>query len=151
MSSNDDTIDTLNDLIETTKDGEYGFRACAEQAKSPELKQLLADRAAQCAEGAGELQSIVSSLGGKAEDSGTASGAMHRGWVSVRSTLSSFTDLAVLEECERGEDKALARYRSALEQPLPPEVRSIVERQSRGVQANHDLIRDRRNSLRAAA
>lgn len=151
MSTQDDTIDTLNDLIETTKDGEYGFRQCAEQAKAPELKQLLADRAAQCAEGAGELQSLVASLGGKPDQGGSASGAMHRGWVSVRSTLSSFTDLAVLEECERGEDKALARYRKALNEPLPANVQSIVERQARGVQANHDLIRDRRNALRAAA
>ena len=28
--SNDDIIDTLNDLIETSKDGEYGFRTSAE-------------------------------------------------------------------------------------------------------------------------
>jgi hypothetical protein len=27
---NDDVIDTLNKLIETCKDGEFGFRACAE-------------------------------------------------------------------------------------------------------------------------
>lgn len=151
MSEKDHTIDTLNDLIETTKDGEYGFRLCAEQAKSPELKQLLADRAAQCAEGAAELQSLVSSLGGRPDDSGTASGALHRGWVSVRGKLSTLTDLAVLEECERGEDRALARYRSALKDPLPTQVQSIVERQMRGVQANHDLIRDRRDSLRATA
>lgn len=151
MSANDDTIDTLNELIETSKDGEYGFRVCAEQAKAPELKQLLADRASQCAQGAAELQSLVSTLGGKPDQGGSASGAMHRGWVAVRGTLSTFTDLAVLEECERGEDNALARYRGALKQTLPPDVLNVVERQLRGVQSNHDLIRARRDALRAAA
>jgi uncharacterized protein (TIGR02284 family) len=149
--SNTDTIDTLNDLIETSKDGEYGFHACAEHAKSAELRQLLDARASECRQGAAELQELVVALGGKAEQGGSAGGALHRGWVSVRSALSSRDDLAMLEECERGEDKALARYREALKAELPPSVQSVVERQMRGVQTNHDQIRDRRNQLRAAA
>jgi uncharacterized protein (TIGR02284 family) len=149
--SDSKTIDTLNDLIETSKDGEYGFRACAEHVKSAELKQMLDKRAQECAQGSHELQELVSALGGKPDQGGSAAGALHRGWVSVRSALTSQDDLAVLEECERGEDKALARYRDALKEPLPPSVQGVVERQMRGVQANHDLIRDRRNQLRAAA
>ncbi len=31
---NKEVVSTLNDLIETCKDGEYGFRECAEHAKS---------------------------------------------------------------------------------------------------------------------
>ena len=37
----------------------------------------------------------------------------------MRATLSTYDDKAVLEECERGEDNALARYRKALQKPLP--------------------------------
>ncbi|MGZ8198608.1 MAG: DUF2383 domain-containing protein, partial [Burkholderiales bacterium] len=33
-----DVIDTLNDLIETCKDGEEGFRTCAEDIKRADLK-----------------------------------------------------------------------------------------------------------------
>jgi len=146
----DDTIETLNDLIEISKDGEYGFRSSAEHLKSAELRQMLEARAVECAEGARELQELVVSLGGKADHGGSAGGALHRGWVSVRSALSSRDDLAIIEECERGEDKALARYRAALETTLPPSVQQVVERQLRGVQANHDLIRDRRDQMRAS-
>src|SRR5678810_541401 len=32
--TNENVIDTLNTLIETCKDGEYGFRTCAENVKS---------------------------------------------------------------------------------------------------------------------
>jgi len=39
--TNDEIISTLNDLIETLKDGEYGFKTCAEAVKDMELKQVL--------------------------------------------------------------------------------------------------------------
>ncbi len=48
MTHIDRLIDALNDLIETSKDGEYGFRACAEEVESDAAKQLFASRAEQC-------------------------------------------------------------------------------------------------------
>ena len=36
----DDVIETLNDLIETSRDGEQGFRTCAQGVTSPNLKML---------------------------------------------------------------------------------------------------------------
>jgi uncharacterized protein (TIGR02284 family) len=55
-------------------------------------------------------------------------------------------DHAILAECERGEDVAKSAYESALDKDLPVEVRTIVERQYRGVKENHDKIRDLRNA-----
>ena len=46
-----EVIDVLNDLIEVSKDGEYGFTECAEHAKSAEIKTALAARARDCASG----------------------------------------------------------------------------------------------------
>ncbi|MDB5871641.1 MAG: hypothetical protein JWQ07_1083, partial [Ramlibacter sp.] len=125
----DDVVDALQDLTECCKDGEYGFRACAEQAKRADLKSTFLQRADDCRGAAQELNEQIRSLGGKAEEHGSAAGAMHRGWVSVKATLSTYDDKAVLEECERGEDNAMARYRKALKQPLPAGVKLIVERQ----------------------
>lgn len=139
--SNDDVVDVLNDLIENCKDGEYGFRSCAEHAKSAELKSVFSARADDCARGAEELQAQVMALGGKPSDSGTAAGAMHRGWVAVRGTLSTYDDHAMLAECERGEDTAVRRYREALDKDLPQDIRALVERQLQGAQHNHDQIK----------
>src|SRR4051812_9040119 len=147
----DDVIDALQDLVECCKDGEYGFRTSAEQAKRQDLKTTFQQRAQDCRRGADELNEQIRSLGGKVEDSGSALGAMHRGWVSVKSTLSTYDDKAVLEECERGEDNALARYRKALKQDLPAEVKQLVERQMQGVQRNHDQIKMLRDQFRAAS
>ncbi|MCE4536300.1 PA2169 family four-helix-bundle protein [Pelomonas sp. P7] len=149
--SNDDIVDTLNDLIETSKDGEHGFRASAEYLKDPAIQQSFVRRAEECREAAAELQALVVRFGGKAEDSGTAVGAMHRGWVAVKGTLAGYTDKAILEETERGEDTALASYRKALEKPLPPDVRNVVERQFEGVKRNHSQVRTWRDQARATA
>lgn len=148
--SHDDIIDTLNDLIETSKDGEYGFRASAEYVKDTALRQSFERRAEECRTAAGELQSLVARLGGKAEDGGTAAGAMHRGWVAVKGTLAGYTDKAILEETESGEDSALEVYRQALAEDLPPDVRGVVERQYEGVKRNHLQIRTLRDQARAA-
>jgi uncharacterized protein (TIGR02284 family) len=148
--SNDDIIDTLNDLIETSKDGEYGFRTSAEYLQDATLKQTFMARAEECRQAAAELQQLVLRFGGKAEDSGSAAGALHRGWVAVKGTLAGYTDKAILEETERGEDTALASYRKALDESLPPDVRVVVERQYEGVKRNHLQIRTLRDAARAA-
>jgi uncharacterized protein (TIGR02284 family) len=146
--SQDDVIACLNTLIETSKDGEYGFRTSADQATDAQLKQLFLQRADECRDAATELQALVRDHGGTAEDSGTAAGAMHRGWVAVKSKLSGYTDLAVLEDVERGEDKAVGDYRDVLGKALPPGVRAVLERQFEGVKRNHAQVRALRDQAR---
>jgi uncharacterized protein (TIGR02284 family) len=144
---NKDVIATLNDLIETSKDGEHGFRTCADGIKSAHLKQLFQQAAERCAQGAAELQAKVRNLGGDPEKSGSVSGSLHRGWVNVKSSITGMDEAAVLAECERGEDVAKHAYQSALEKDLPSDVRSIVERQYQGVLQNHDRVRNARNAV----
>ena len=147
----DDTESVLNDLIEISKDGEKGFAKAAEDAHDAELKSLFNVCARRCREGATELQAQVRALGGNPETSGSAAGALHRGWISLREAISSRDDKAILEECEKGEDYAKAQYRKALEQNLPADVRAIVDRQYQGVLANHDRVRALRDRYRASA
>ncbi len=144
----DDTIDTLNSLIEVSRDGEYGFRTSAEHARDPQLKALFSKRADECAQAARELAQHVVQLGGDAEDGGTTAGAMHRGWVAVKSSMTSYTDLQILEDTECGEDRALASYENALNDGLPEPARSVVERQLAGVRRNHEQVRSLRDTAR---
>ena len=146
---NEDVIDTLNKLIETCKDGEYGFRTCAEHVKSQQLRTVFLERAESCRKGATELQAEVTRLGGKPETDSSATGTLHRGWVNLKGVLTGDNDHAALEECERGEDAALARYRDAIKESLPGDVAAIVQRQYEGVKRNHDQIRSLRNATRS--
>lgn len=151
LIKDDEVVEVLNDLVETSKDGEYGFRVCAEHCKSAELKTVFERRSAECRAAAQELQRLVAEYGGKPETGGTVSGAMHRGWLAVRGTVALNDDLSMLEESERGEDTARDRYRKALKKPLPPSVLAVVQRQAEGVQRNHDEVKRLRDQMRAAA
>lgn len=146
----DNIASVLNELIETSKDGEKGFLTAAEDTKNTELKAIFLRRAQDCAKGAVELQQLVSRMGGRADEGGSVAGAMHRGWVNLKAAVSARDDLAILEECERGEDVAKAKYRKALEDTqLPDDVRTAVQHQYDGVIRNHDQIRDLRDRYRS--
>ena len=148
MASNDDVIDTLNDLLEACRDGEYGFAACADHTSSTDLRELLLRHAGECRTAGLELQTLIRQLGGEADEGGSVSGALHRGWVSVRGTLGGYSDQAMLDECERGEDAAVASYRKALRTNLPTAIRNVVERQAQGAQRNHDQVKSMRDALK---
>jgi uncharacterized protein (TIGR02284 family) len=150
VADDEEVIDTLNDLLESCRDGEYGFRECAEHARSEDIKVLLHRHSGECRAAGLELQTLIRQLGGKPDDGGSMAGALHRGWVSVRATLSAYSDQAMLNECERGEDTAVARYRKALKQNLPSAIRAVVERQAQGAQRNHDQVKALRDALKAS-
>jgi uncharacterized protein (TIGR02284 family) len=143
---NHDVIATLNDLLEISRDGEQGFRTCAEGVQSPNLKALFEAAARRCAGGAAELEAKIRSLGGEPAQGGSISGSMHRAWTNIKSTITGMSEHAVLAECERGEDAAKAAYEAALQKSLPADVRTLVERQYQGVKANHDRVRNLRNA-----
>ena len=147
---NDEVISTPNDLIETCKDGEDGFRTCASDVGDTTLKTFFSSRAQQCGAAAVELQNLVRAYGGDPEKSASLGGAIHRRWVDVKSAIMGHDDKAVLKECERGEDVAVASYRKALEKNLPADVRSVVEQQYQGVLQNHDEVRSLRDQYRSA-
>ena len=144
-----EVISTLNDLIETCKDGEKGFRVCAEDVSRPELKTLFNQRAGECAQSAQELQAIVIRLGGEPEDSTSVAGDLHRRWVDLKSLITGKDDEAILNECERGEDVAKRSYHKALEKALPEDIRQVVQRHYDGVLRNHDQVKMLRAAERA--
>ena len=149
MADNKQVVSVLNDLLENARDGEYGFKTCAEQVETANAKQLFASRAQGCAEAGRELEGLIVQYGGEPASGGTAAGALHRGWVQVKGAVGADSELSILESCERGEDSAIARYRKALKQSLPADVRAVVQKQADGAQRNHDQIRDLRNAARA--
>ncbi|MFC5696271.1 PA2169 family four-helix-bundle protein [Pseudomonas sp. GCM10022186] len=136
-----DIIRTLNTLIETCKDGEAGFKACATDVERQDLQQLFLERSKECGSAASELQRSVLELGGKPQQGSSISGDLHRRWVDLKALVTGKDEAAVLDEAERGEDVARKHYAEALRQPLPSEIRAMVQRQYEGVLRNHDEIR----------
>jgi len=146
FESNDKVISTLNGLIETCKDGQEGFQTAAEGVERSDLKTLFYEFSQQRAEFAGVLQELVRSLGGDPEHSGSMSGAIHRGWIDIKSAVTGQDDEAILNECERGEDSAKDTYREAMEMNLPANIADVISQQSQAILAAHNRIRSLRDA-----
>lgn len=145
-ASNDDVISTLNGLIETCKDGQDGFTQAAEGVERSDLKSLFYEFSQQRSQFAGELQELVRGLGGDPEKSGSVAGALHRGWINIKSAVTGKDEGAILNECERGEDSAKAAYKNALEEALPANVISVIQQQYTSIQAAHDRVKALRDA-----
>jgi len=144
-------VSTLNDLIETCRDGQNGFKEAAENVTSPDLKTFLNQIAMERAQFVNELQLEVRTLGGDPQKSGSATAAIHRGWIDIKGTLTGKDDHSILSECERGEDSAVEAYKDALKLDLPSNIRSTIERQFQSVKLVHDRVKQMRDSKAAAS
>ena len=142
-------ITTLNDLIETLKDGQEGFRAAAEDVQSAELRTLFGEYSRQRAGFIVDLQTLAVAEGETTPDTdGSVAGALHRGWIDLKAALTTKNDHAILAECERGEDSAVAAYKKALaDTSLAGQVRATLQSQAIEVQAAHDRVRQLRYAL----
>lgn len=144
MNTNDTNkavLDTLNNLIETCKDGEEGFRTAADGLTDQSAKATFAKFARERGQMARELQDEVKGLGGSPETSGSTAGTLHRGWINIKSVVTGKDDHKIIAEAERGEDVAKAAYESALKEALPVQVTALVSRQAALVRAAHDQVR----------
>lgn len=150
--THDEIVSTLNDLIKVCNDGSEGFKACAEHAdvESGALKTLLVQRQRECVSASDALRALVVQQGGEAATGTTIGGSLRRGWLDIKANIAGKKDLAVLEECERGEDVAKAAYKKALDKGLPPPIRAVVEQQYQGVLRNHDQIKVLRDGEKLA-
>lgn len=147
---NDNAISVLNNLIETCKDGELGFKTAAEGLKNPAIKSKFLEYSRQRGEMARELQSEVRRLGGDPEKAGSTAGSLHRGWLDIKSAVTGKDDHAIVAEAERGEDVAKSAYEDALKEALPPSAQTLVQQQAVKVRQAHDAVRDLRDREKVA-
>ena len=137
----DDVASTLNQLIQTCKDGENGFRVAAESVDDVNLQHLLESYSQQRSEFAAELESEVKRLDQNPAEAGHLAAALHRGWMDIKSLATGRDEAAIIAECERGEDVAVKAYEQVLASGLPADLRALVERQFFKVKEAHDQIR----------
>jgi uncharacterized protein (TIGR02284 family) len=139
----------IDNLIETLKDGQEGFKQAAESVKDPQLKSVFDEYSRQRARFVGELRSQAQSLEEReSKPSGSAAGALHRGWINLKSALTRGDDHAILAECERGEDSAVEQYKKALDNGLSASVQQIVSRQYTQVKQAHDRVKSLRDATK---
>ena len=139
----------LNELVETLKDGQKGYADAMTDVEDTNLKETFRHYATQRAEYITEIEDQMFKLNLKPDESasGSVTGTVHRAWIDLKAALTSKDNKAVLNECERGEDYAKNAYQTALKaQDLPPNLKSVIEKQYQGVTEALDKIKSLRDS-----
>ncbi|ELR22355.1 uncharacterized protein ACA1_253410 [Acanthamoeba castellanii str. Neff] len=140
-------VSTLNTLIETTKDSKEGFKTAADHVKDANIKKNFQEYAQQREQFSKELQDQVKKLGGTPETSGSTLGAIHRGWVNLKSAL-TVSDKAIVSEVVNGETVAEKYFVDASkDQSLPQEALGLVQKQHAKVQESLNYAKDLYNKL----
>ena len=136
----------LNELIETCKDGENGYRHAADKVKDSSLKSMFMKYSGQRGTYAQELEKLVGGMGEEPTKSEHVTAKLHRGWISVKEAVTGDSDKQIVNEVEAGEDSAMKAYKEATSKSLPPEVAQVVQKQFAGVQEAHNIMRDMKHS-----
>lgn len=87
--------------------------------------------------------------GDEPSSSGTAGGALHRGWMQLKGAAGADSGFSILEFCEHAANSSLGHYRVALGDDLPPDVRAVVERHAVVAKQVDEQIRDLRDAGRS--
>lgn len=153
MEISEKALDVINDLIKINNDRVAGFEKAGTDLEGEDtgLITVFNKLAGESRQYAAELTDAAHQLAGEAADGTSTSGDLHRAWIDIKSTFTGSDLLAILNECERGEDAAKAAYRDALdpENELSPQLVEALQRQQQGIIKGHDQIRSLRDQVKA--
>ena len=152
---NNDALKAINSLVETCRDGEKGFKTAAESVDNPQLKTELTRFAQQRAGFRSELESCMKQIGGAPEETTSvggvameAAGAVHRGWINIKSAITGHDNKAILNECENGDAAALKAYENVMSSSeIPMDVKNVIQKQHDEIEATKTAIASLKNTV----
>jgi uncharacterized protein (TIGR02284 family) len=153
MTTNENLVEVLNDLVQINNDRIEGYEKAAEETKDIDidLKAIFINMAEDSIKYKTELINEISNLGGDPETGTTGLGKLHRVWMDVKATFAGHERQSVLEACEFGEDAAQKAYRDALasDAEMSAETRQLITSQQASLKTSHDIIKKYRDIRKA--
>src|SRR5262245_10833012 len=147
--TNEQTVQDLNKLIQVCLDGELGYRTAARKVSASKLRTIFADYAIRRSQFADELRAEVERQGGSAAYSGSLAASLHRGWISLSSSVSHGDTGAIVAACETGEDSARGSYEVILRSGISGNARSLVESQWKAIEYAQLELQHLKNQMAA--
>ena len=144
-------VQTLEKLIEICRDGQEGYRDAAEHVRDQQLKRLLSEVSLERAKFAGDLENEAVRWGKADVDrSGSAMGAIHRGWTGLKASFGGGDD-AILSSMEKGDTYTQDQYDECIRDGhLPDDILGIVRNQAQAIVGTLDRVRALRQRRKAA-
>lgn len=151
---NKNALKAINSLLETVKDGQKGYQTAADNVDNPQLKSELTRFSQQRADFRNELERCIKQFGGSPEDTSVsglamdAAGAVHRGWINLKSAITGHDNKAILNECENGDAAALKTYESVMNSSdIPVNVKSVIQKQHDEIEAAKAAVSSLKNTV----
>ena len=148
--NNNEVISILDDLIETCRKGQEGFRNAAESMQNIEFRRLFNIFSQQRTQFMTELQAEVHRLGGDAnqgkDTAKDTAAALPSNTLPFRTAAATRSagirdEASIIAECQREEEAAVNDYQEALKADLPLDVQYVVKRQYMDIKDAYDRIR----------
>jgi uncharacterized protein (TIGR02284 family) len=140
--NNTEMTSALNDLLTRSYDAVKGYEEAANEVNHLQLRQWMFNNAENRTTYISELESQIKNLGGTPDRGSSFLASLHRIWLEYKANIND-GDEAVLEECIRGEERAVEDYDRVLNDIVfDTNVKSILTRQC-------NEIKESLNSLRA--
>lgn len=134
--------DVLNNLITRNNEAYKGYQEAADGVSDNVLKSWLKNTATRRSIHISDLQLHLRGLGGEIERSTSLLADLHRAWITIKSSIMN-DDAVVIQECIRGEERALEDYGKVLkEKNIDPVIARTLSKHKKNIQ--EDL-----NSLKA--
>jgi uncharacterized protein (TIGR02284 family) len=144
-------IDTLNDLIQATRDGAAFYTDAAQKVGDPALSSLF-EHMAHAKNGlVGAMSKEVQQAGAKAAASGTVGAALRALYgESLRAMGMQKSDFSYLEQLEKSEDQLMGAFHDVIKSDsASPQVKKSVAGYLDTVSKQHDSLRDCKWALEA--
>jgi uncharacterized protein (TIGR02284 family) len=128
----DEVCRVLREAIEVLRDRQEDLRQASKLVSTAPLKNELMAYSGQRALFVRELQGIERACGlNKVDETGTVAGALHRAWVSLKTTITNRSNKSILTGMAEGERAAADFYADILAThgSLPSQVSQCLSRQ----------------------
>ncbi len=142
-------IDTLNDLIEITRDSATFYGEAAKAVPNPALKSLFGEMASSKQGLVGAMSKEVRSEGAKPATTGTVRGAWDKLYGEVRTQFGD-ANYAYVKELEATEDRLMKAFHEVVaDDDVSASVKASVSSYLPTIRSHHDMMRDRKWAMQA--
>lgn len=142
-------IDTLNDLIEITRDSATFYGDAAKAVPNPALKSLFGEMASSKNGLVGAMSKEVLSEGAKPATTGSVRGVWDKMYGEVRTQFGD-TNYGYVKQLEATEDRLMKAFHEVVaDNDVPASVKQSVSSYLPTIRSHHDMMRDRKWAMQA--
>lgn len=148
MTTNN-TVATLNDLVEALNDGVAFYDHAATEANSTAHRELFQEMSRTKRAIASDLKLEVARQGGEPANDSTWLGEFRQGYADLKAKMTKDPDAAYIASLEAQEDRVLHSFRDAVDSNQPSRVRELAIAHLPKVTAMHDRMRALKHAKQA--